>query len=98
METSANTRRGLAALIVKGGGGKSAAPAGAPAGELIGSADPGGEGAEAASAANDLEATDPYVELATEALEAFQANDATALAAIFRAVRGMPEDDSKTTG
>lgn len=97
METSANTRRGLAALIVKGGAKPSAAPAGDPAGELIGSADPGAEGAGAAAEANGLE-SDPYVELATEALEAFQANDATALAAIFRAVRGMPEDDSKTTG
>lgn len=96
METSANTRRGLAALIVKGGGGKSAAP-GESAGEILGSADPGAEGAGAAADANGLE-SDPYVELATEALEAFQANDATALAAIFRAVRGMPEDDSKTTG
>lgn len=96
METSANTRRGLAALIVKGGGGKSAVP-GESAGELIGSADPGAEGAGAAAEANGLE-SDPYVELATEALEAFQANDATALAAIFRAVRGMPEDENTPTG
>ena len=94
METGANTRRGLAALIVKGAGEK---PAGGDAAGLIGSADPGAEGAGAAAEANGIE-SDPYVELATEALEAFQANDATALAAIFRAVRGMPEDTEKTTG
>ncbi len=94
METGANTRRGLASLIVKGAGEKP--PAGDAAG-LIGSADPGAAGAGAAADANGLE-SDPYVELATEALEAFQANDATALAAIFRAVRGMPEDENTPTG
>lgn len=88
-------RKGLAALIVKEGA-KPAPPAG-DAGGLIGSADPGAEGAGAAADANGLE-SDPYVELATEALEAFQANDATALAAIFRAVRGMPEDETTPTG
>ena len=97
METGATNagRRGLAALIVKGGGDKPAGGEGA--GELLGAADPGGEGAGAAADENGL-ASDPYVELATEAIEAMQAGDATALAAIFRAVRGMPEDETTPTG
>lgn len=94
METGTNAaRKGLAALIVKDG----AKPAAGDAGGLLGAADPGAEGAGAAADANGL-ASDPYVELATEAIEAFQANDATALAAIFRAVRGMPEDETTPTG
>lgn len=98
METGATNagRRGLAALIVKGGGEKKAA-ASDGAGDLNGAADPGAEGATTAAEENGI-AGDPYVELATEAIEAMQAGDANALAAIFRAVRGMPEDDKQTTG
>lgn len=99
METGASNagRRGLAALIVKDASEKARAPAGVGAGDLIGSADPGAEGAAAAADANGI-VGDPYVELATEAIEAMQAGDASALAAIFRAVRGMPEDDTTPTG
>ena len=111
MAGGAAARKNLAALIVHAGGASEggappAGVAGALAGNgkaggegLLGSADPAGDGAATAADENGLATkdggSDPFVELATEAIAALEAKDAAALADIFRAVRGMPLGDGE---